>query len=101
MGNSHAAYGPSRTDNGDSRGDGLLRSHAFQDGVSAEPAGQVPYTFDCVVAALAHHVSRAKLLSECDPVWMSAHNNDLLRAEPFGGNYPAEAHRTVADDRDL
>ena len=64
----------------------------------AEAVGQLAYALDCLVAALADDVRCAELLSERDPIWMAAEENDLLGPEASGGDHAAQADGAVAND---
>ena len=76
----------------------LLEADALEDGVDAEAAGELAHALDGLVAALADDVRRAELARERDPVGVTAEDDDLLGAEPRGGDHAAQADRAVADD---
>ena len=77
----------------------LAVADAFEDGVGAEAAGELAHALDRLVAALADDVGRAELARERDAVGVAAQHDDLLGAEPAGGDHAAEADGAVADDR--
>jgi hypothetical protein len=74
----------------------LLGTDRLDDGVGAQPAGQLLDLRHAVLAAFGDDVSRAQLKGEL----LLAARNDPLRAELFGGQDRQEADRAVADDRD-
>ena len=76
----------------------LLVADALEDGVGAEAAGQLAHALDRLLAALADDVGRAELSRQRDPVGMAAEEDDLLGAEPLGGDHAAQADGAVADD---
>jgi hypothetical protein len=71
----------------------------LQHGVDAFPAGQFADALDGRLTALGDDIGGAELAGECDPVRVAAHDDDLLRAEPLGGDDSAHADGAVADDR--
>jgi hypothetical protein len=66
-------------------------------GVDAEAARQLAHTLGSPVPAFADDVRRAELLRQCNPLGISAEDDDLLGAEPSGSDDPAQAHGAVAD----
>ena len=71
---------------------------ALEDGVGAEPAGQLADPLDRGVPALADDISRPELARQGNAVGVTAEHDDLLRTETTGGNDAAEAHRAITHD---
>lgn len=57
--------------------DSLLESHAFEDGVRAEAAGQLADALDGLVAALGDDIAGAELPPERSPLRVVAEEDDL------------------------
>ena len=77
---------------------GLFGADAFQHRLNAEAAREIADPRNALLAAFADHVGRAELPCEIEPVLVPAHDDDLLGAEPLGGEHSADADRAVADD---
>ena len=75
-------------------------AHALEHRVGAEAAGQLADALDGRVATLADDVGRAELPGQRDAVRVAPEQDDLLGAEPPGGDDAAEPDRAVADDGD-
>ena len=56
------------------------------------------HAFDRLVATLADDVRRPELARQRDAIRVTAEHDDLLGAEPAGGNHAAQTDRAVADD---
>jgi hypothetical protein len=78
----------------------LLEADTLEHRMDAVPVGKPLHAFDRFIAAFADDVARAELARERDSVWVTTEDDDLLRAEPLGGNHAAETDSTVADDSD-
>ena len=63
--------------------DSLLKAHALENRVGAEPAGQLSDALDRLVAALMDDVRGAKLLPERNPLGVVAEQDDPFGAEPL------------------
>ena len=59
--------------------------------------GQLAHLFHSFVAARGDDVGRSKGAAQRQAVGLAAHEDDLLRAQAFGGNDGAQADRAVAD----
>ena len=66
----------------------------------AEAAGQLAHALDRRLAALADDIGRAERARQRDAIGMTAEHDDLLGAEPAGGDHAAQTHGAVTDDRD-
>ena len=67
--------------------------------MDAEAAGYLAHARDCLVTSLANDIRRAELSGECDPVGVTAEDDDLLCAESPRGDDAAQADGAVPDDR--
>lgn len=76
----------------------LFEADAFEDGVGAEPAGELAHALDRLVAAFAYDVGCAELTRQGDPVGVAAEDDNLLSAEAPGGDHAAQADGAVTDD---
>src|SRR5207247_5608049 len=94
----HPADGAARANDAERGLDGQAVADALEDRLRAEAVRELTDALDGVGASLAHDVRRAELLCEGDPVGMPAEDDDLLRAEPLGGDHAAEPDGAVADD---
>jgi hypothetical protein len=61
--------------------------------------GELADALDGLLAALGDHIGGAELAGQRDAVRVAAHDDDLLGAEPLGGDDCAQADGAVADDR--
>src|SRR4051812_46422176 len=77
--------------------DGLLGADAFQHGVGAVAAGQLPDLGDAFLAAFGDDVGGAELAAEFGAVGVPAGEDDAFGAESFGGEHGGQADRAVAD----
>jgi hypothetical protein len=100
LGKADAADCATRTDDPESSDRRLFVTDALEHGVRAEAVGELADALDRLVAALADDVGHTKLLRECDPVSVTAEDDDPLGAEPAGGDHAAQADSAVADDGD-
>jgi hypothetical protein len=66
--------------------------------VGAEALGEFAHALDRLVASLADDVCCAERSHECDAVWMTAQEDDLLGAEASGGDHAAQADGSVSDN---
>ena len=64
------------------------------------PSRQLPDPLHCLVPPLAHHVSRAEVPRERDPVIVVTQDDDLLGSEAARREHAAKTDSAVADDRD-
>jgi hypothetical protein len=83
-----------------SRAHRLAVADALEDSVRAESAGELADALDRRIPSLADDIGRAESACERDPVGVTAEHDDLLSAEPPGGDEAAQAHRAVPDDSD-
>ena len=72
--------------------------NALEDGMGAEPAGQLADPLDCGVPSLADDVRRPELASQGNAVGVAAEHDDLLGTETTGGDDPAKTHGTITND---
>jgi hypothetical protein len=77
---------------------GLRRADAFQDGVGADAAGQLPDASYAFVAAFDHDVSGAEVGRELLAGLVAAHGDDALGAQFPGRDHGAPADSAVTDD---
>src|SRR5919106_6753877 len=84
----------------DCRLDCLAVADALENGVDAVAVGQLLEALDGLVAAFADDVGSTEFARERGPVGVAAHDDDLLGAEPLGGDDAAESDSAVADDSD-
>jgi hypothetical protein len=78
----------------------LAVADALEDRVRAESAGELADALDRRIPSLADDIGRAESACERDPVGVTTEHDDLLGAEPPGGDDAAQAHRAVPDDSD-
>ena len=78
----------------------LLGADTFENGLGAEALGELADASDTLLAALANDVGGAELPGERNALLVTTHDDDLLGAEPLGGEDTAQPDRAVADDRD-
>jgi len=77
---------------------GLRRADAFQDGVGADAAGQLPDASYAFVAAFDHDVSGAEVGRELLAGLVAAHGDDALGAQFPGRDHGAQADSAATDD---
>ena len=65
-----------------------------------QSARELAYAFNSCVPAFAHDICCAEIARQRDSVGVSTEHDDLLGAEPAGGDHAAESNRAVAHDRD-
>src|SRR4029079_11083098 len=100
LGHSHAADrtpGPCDLQRGDDR---LFKPDALQHRVRSKAARQLLDALDGLVTAFADNIGSAELLTERDPLEVTAEQDDPLRTKALRRDHATEADRTVADDRD-
>src|ERR1700704_4593513 len=96
--NADAADGAAGTRDAHGRAHRLTVPDAFEDGMGAEPTGQLAYPLDRSVPTLADDISRPELAGQGDAVVVTAEHDDLLRTETTGGDDRAEPHSTITND---
>src|SRR5437763_13001542 len=95
------ADGTARTRDFYRRGHRLLIADALKNSMYAVAAGQRFDALGRFPTALAHHVGGAEFLCQRDPIVVTTHDDDLLRAHALRRDDPAQSNRAVADDRDV
>ena len=100
LGNADAAHCATRTRDADCGEHRLFEADALQDRVDAESAGDLAHALNRLVAAFADYIRCAELFSECDPVRMSAEEDNLLGAEASRSDDTAQTDGAVSDNGD-
>ena len=77
----------------------LLEADALQHRVDAEAVCELAHALDRGVTAFGDDVRGAELPAERGPLRVAAEQDDLLGAQPRGGDHAAEADGAVADHR--
>src|SRR5205823_5932048 len=96
--NPNAPHRAARTSDADRGIYSLLKADAFQHRVDAVATGKFANSLHRGVASLLHHVCRAEILGERDPVGMTSENNNLLSTKSLRGDNTAQSHSSVADN---
>ena len=96
--NPDAADGAAGARDAHGRAHRLSVPDALEDGMGAEPAGQLADPLDRGVPSLADDISRPEPASQGNAVGVTAEHDDLLRTETTGGNDTAETHRAITND---
>jgi hypothetical protein len=77
----------------------LFEADTLENGIDSKAISQLANSPDRLLASLAPDVGRSELSGECDSVGMTSEDDDLLGAQPLGGDHSAKTHRTVSHDR--
>src|SRR4051812_44001981 len=97
LGNADASDRATRACDLDRRLDRLVEADTFEHRIDALTVGQSLDALDRLLAALTDDLGRAEVAGEPDPVFVAAHDDDLVGAEPLRSDYAAETDCAVTD----